>query len=94
MTDHHGHHEHRIPEGEEPRWPDKPENVKKIIWFVVAICTASVVADLFYDKHGHYDFEHIIGFHAAYGFVSCVVLVLAATQMRKLVMRDEDYYGD
>ncbi len=43
-------------------------------------------------KHGHYPFEELLGFHAIYGFISCVVLVLAATQLRKVIMREEDYY--
>jgi hypothetical protein len=34
------------------------------------------------------------GFYAIYGFVACVILVLVAKEMRKLVMRDEDYYDD
>jgi hypothetical protein len=34
----------------------------------------------------------LFGFYALYGFVACVLLVLLAAEMRKLVMRDEDYY--
>ena len=52
----------------------------------------SVIADFFYHKHTHYGFQGIYGFDAFYGFVSCVLLVLAAKQLRKLLMRDEDYY--
>jgi hypothetical protein len=36
--------------------------------------------------------EGFFGFYALYGFVACVLLVLLAKEMRKLVMRDEDYY--
>lgn len=43
-------------------------------------------------KHSHYWWEELPAFHAAYGFISCVVLVLAATQLRKVLMREEDYY--
>jgi hypothetical protein len=32
------------------------------------------------------------GFYAFYGFVACVLLVLIAKQMRKVLMRKEDYY--
>ncbi|MCH7824691.1 MAG: hypothetical protein IH849_07810, partial [Acidobacteria bacterium] len=32
------------------------------------------------------------GFYGFYGFVSCVFLVLAAKQLRKIVGRGEDYY--
>ena len=31
--------------------------------------------------------------YAVYGFVSCVMLVLLGLILRRLVMRDEDYYG-
>jgi len=37
-------------------------------------------------------FEALWGFYAIYGFVACVVLVLLAKEMRKILMRDEDYY--
>jgi len=71
-----------------------PKITRIIVWALFVVCTAFVAADLFYDKaaHTHYDFENLVGFHAAYGFLSCVGLVLAAAQMRKLVMRSEDYY--
>jgi hypothetical protein len=51
-----------------------------------------VLADFFYHKHTHYDFQGYVGFDAFYGFVSCVLLVLVAKQVRKILMRDEDYY--
>lgn len=31
--------------------------------------------------------------YAIYGFVACVILVLLGIVLRRLVMRDEDYYG-
>jgi hypothetical protein len=52
------------------------------------------LADFFYHKHVNFAFEHWFGFFAWYGFVCCVALVLLAKQIRKLVKRDEDYYGD
>ncbi len=70
----------------------EPGRVKVIVSTLFFVCAVTVVADFFYDKHTYYDFEHLPGFHALYGFVSCVLLVLAAAQMRKVVMRDEDYY--
>ena len=81
-----------LPEGEKPRWLDKPGSVNKIVWALVASCVLVTLADLFYHKHGHYGFEKVIGFHGAYGFIGCVLLVVAAKGLRKLVMRDEDYY--
>ena len=85
-----------------------PKAVRQIIIALLLVCAGWVLIELepikellgFTDtKHGHADSEvipgfHTPGFHAAYGFISCVLLVLAATQMRRFVKRDEDYYDD
>lgn len=77
---------------DDPRWLDQPGSVDKIVWALVAVSAASVLADFFYHKHGHWHFQEWFGFDAAYGFVACVGLVLAAKLMRKVLMRSEDYY--
>ena len=43
-------------------------------------------------EHGELPVEGWFGFYALYGFVACVLLVLVAKQLRKILMRDEDYY--
>ncbi|HAA58583.1 MAG TPA: hypothetical protein DCE42_27725 [Myxococcales bacterium] len=81
-------------------WLDQPKNINLIVWALVIVSVGVVCADLFYHKHssfekaGHhlFDAELWFGFYGFYGFISCVFLVLAATQMRKLLMREEDYY--
>ena len=75
--------EHSTPPADEPqRWLDKPGSVALIIKVLAVVCALVVGADFFYEKHGHYSWEHWPGFHAVYGFISCVLLVIAATQMR------------
>jgi len=85
-----------------------PKTVRVIILAVLVVCAGWVLVDfgpiekllgLSHGGHGHDDHDdipgyHLPGFYAAYGFVSCVLLVLAATQMRRFVKRDEDYYDD
>ena len=68
--------------------------VEKLWWAICAICVLLVLADLFYNKHGHYAFEGLIGFHGIFGFIAFVFVVLAGTRMRDFLMRDEDYYED
>lgn len=75
-------------------WLDDPRNVRKIVYALVAICVVLVLLDPFYDKHAHFDPENWFGFYGFYGFIGCVGLVLAAKELRRLVMRREDYYGD
>jgi len=74
-------------------WLDDRRNVKKVIGGLFAICAVVALADLFpYKHHLHFDFEYWPGFYSIFGFVACVFLVLAATQLRKALKRDEDYY--
>ena len=81
------------PRDERTYWLDDKRNVNKIVYGLYAICTVVGLADLFpYKHHLHFGFEYWPGFYSIYGFVSCVALVLAATQLRKILMRDEDYY--
>lgn len=73
-------------------WLDRPGSVTKVTRAVYAICALLFVGDFAYHKHPHFAAESWFGFYGIYGFVACVVLVLAAKQMRKLLQRDEDYY--
>jgi hypothetical protein len=90
-------HSHQIPEGEEPAWIDHWENVQKLLRGFWIACGVLLAVDLLvyvgvYHKHSHFSFEDWPGFYGVYGFVACVALVLVAKQLRKLVMRGEDYY--
>lgn len=81
--------------GEKTYWLDKKKNVDKIWYALIGICALTVISDLFYHKHVAYPVEDIIpGMYGWYGLVGCVFLVLSAKILRKIVMRDEDYYDD
>jgi hypothetical protein len=76
---------------------DKPENVQRLIRGFFVCCALLLIADLLFHRHlsfaeGVMPVEGWFGFYAFYGFVACVLLVLAAKQMRKVLMRSEDYY--
>ena len=73
-------------------WLDDARNVNKIFYSLVFICIALVVSDAFYHKHTHYAFEGIFGFFGIFGFGLSFLLVLASRELRKFLMRDEDYY--
>ncbi len=59
------------------------------IFFV--LCAGIALLDMVIHKHGDH-WWNIFGFHSAYGFIACVILVLVAKAMRRVIMRDEDYY--
>jgi hypothetical protein len=77
---------------QQPDFFDKPENISKILKVFYAICILLVVADFIVHRHIYHAWEKIPAFYAIYGFVGCVVLVLIAKAMRKVLMKKEDYY--
>ena len=91
-------HPKETPGAEKRYWLDDPKNVDKIVYGLYAVCALLLAVDLFdlfgvlYHKHTHYDFEHWFGFYGFYGLIGSVGLVLAAKLLRKVLMRDEDYY--
>lgn len=72
---------------------DKPGRVKRLLGIFYLSLVLLVVADLFIQKHPDFAWETFPSFYAAFGFVSCVLLVLAAKYiLRPLVRRREGYY--
>ncbi len=80
------------PNGEKPRWLDYQGNVNRIVYGLYAVCVLLAGVDLIYHRHAILSFEAWPGFYAWYGFLVCAGFVLAAKAMRKVLMRDEDYY--
>lgn len=79
---------------EKPGYFDKPENVQKILRVFYVCCAVLVVLDFVVHRHIYHSWENMPGFYPVYGFIGCVVLVLIAREMRKVLMRKEDYYDD
>ncbi|NOY72340.1 MAG: hypothetical protein GXP14_08180 [Gammaproteobacteria bacterium] len=73
---------------------DKPENVERLLKGFYAICILLVIADFVVHRHVSLSWEEIPAFYALYGFIACVVLVVIAKAMRKVIMRKEDYYDE
>lgn len=73
---------------------DDPRNVRFVIRALITACIILVGLDLVLHRHAAHPLEEVFAFYAIYGFVACVLLVLLAKEMRKLLMRDERYFGD
>ncbi len=84
------------PEAQEEKryWLDDHRNVDKIAYTLYAVCVLLLVIDPLIHKHGPFAIEHWFGFYGFYGFVGSVGLVLTAKELRKILMRPEDYYDD
>ena len=73
-------------------WLDDRSNVDFLVRVFYVVCAVLVLIDVFVDKHGPFSVEHWFGFYGWFGFIACVTLVLVAKQLRRVVMRPEDYY--
>lgn len=73
-------------------WLDNPHNVDRLVRGFYAVCGLLLAADVFVPKHGPFAIEHVYGFYGIFGFLACVALVLIAKQLRRVLMRPEDYY--
>jgi hypothetical protein len=73
---------------------DNPRNVKRVIYALHAVCGFWLLGDLFVHRHVDHPWEALFGFYSVYGFVACVLLVLFAKEMRKVLRRKDDYYDD
>lgn len=73
---------------------DDPLRVKRAIQALFAVCGLTFLLDFVVHRHVDHPWEGMVGFYAVYGFVACVLLVLIAKEMRKLLMRKEDYYDE
>lgn len=73
-------------------WADKPANQRLIRRLLFGACVLLVIADFVVHRHISTDVERVPAFYALYGFVALVGVVMAAKGLRRIIMRDEDYY--
>jgi hypothetical protein len=72
---------------------DNPKNIRLVLYGLFASLLLLLALEPLVDKHPYFPWEEWPGFYAIFGFVACVLLVLAAKYiLRPLVKRDEDYY--
>lgn len=73
---------------------DDPKNVKRLLNVFYAALAVLLIADFFVTKHADFPWDGNVNFFAAYGFFSCVLLILVAKVLRLFLKRDEAYYEE
>lgn len=74
------------------RWLDRPGNVTRLYRGLCALAAALFALDWIVHRHEDLSLATAHGFYALYGFFACVLLVLVAKGLRRVVKRPEDYY--
>ena len=79
-------------EHEPDHWLVRPTTIKRIWQVSIAVLAALVLLQLIIKVKGYFGVDGWLGFGAAFGFFSCVAMVLAAKALGLVLKRDEDYY--
>ena len=77
---------------EQDSWLVRPASIRllwRILWAVLAL---TVVLQAVIKVKGYFGVDGWIGFGAAFGFLSCLLMVLVAKALGYLLKRDQDYY--
>ncbi len=73
---------------------EQPRALNRLILILVVVCAALFVSDFFLNRHGHFEWENLYGFYGFFGFAAFYFIVIAAKNLRRLIGRDENYYGE
>ena len=79
-------------ERERDHWLVRPETIRWIWRVSIAVLVITVLLQLVIKVKGYFGVDGWIGFGAAYGFLSCLAMVLVAKALGIALKRDEDYY--
>lgn len=72
---------------------DNPKNIRFVFYCFGVSLVLLLAAEPFIHKHPFFAWDGWFGFYPLYGFVSCLLLVVAAKYiLRTFVKRKEDYY--
>jgi len=74
-------------------WADSTSSVERVILGLGILCVLLFVLDFIIHRHAYAPGEGVPGFYAVVGFVAFTLIVLGAAQLRRLILRDENYYA-
>lgn len=78
--------------GQRTHWLDHPDNVRKVWRGFLVVLALTVAIELVVPLHPHFEIEGWFGFHAAYGFLACAAMIIAAKGLALLLKRPDTYY--
>ena len=73
-------------------WLVRPASIR-LLWRIFwALLVLTVALQAVVEVKGYFGVDGWIGFGAAFGFLSCLLMVLCAKGLGYLLKRDQDYY--
>ena len=81
-------------EREPDHWLARPETIRRIWRVSIAVLVITVLLEFVIKIKGYFGVDDWLGFGAAFGFLSCLAMVLVAKVLGFVLKRDEDYYRE
>ena len=75
-------------------WLVRPKNIKLLWRGFIGVLVLTVVAEFFVHLHPHFEIESWFGFHAAYGFIVCLLMIVVAKGLGLLIKRPDTFYDE
>ncbi|MDJ0832468.1 MAG: hypothetical protein QNJ69_03030 [Gammaproteobacteria bacterium] len=79
---------------QDDHWLVRPDSIRllwRIFWAILAL---TVVLQVVIKVKGYFGVDGWIGFGAAFGFLSCVAMVVFAKGLGYVLKRDDNYYRE
>ena len=77
-----------------PHWLVRKGTIK-VLWIIgLAVLAVLVYGDTYLTPHQHFVIDGTFGFHAWYGLLTCIAMVLVAKFLGKFIGRKDTYYDD
>ena len=73
-------------------WLVRPESIRRLWIVFIAILILTLIPDLFLHRHEEFGIDGTFGFYAWFGFLSCVIMVVAAKLLGFVLKREDVYY--
>ena len=73
-------------------WFYRESSLKKIWIIAIVILVLTVLIEVLVNLHSHFNIEGLFAFHAVFGFLACVGMIVFAKRLGCLIKRRDDYY--
>lgn len=78
---------------DQKHWLDQPRNIRRLWRGFLVILALTVIAGFLVDLHPHFAVGGWPGFNAAYGFITCLLMIVGAKALGFLIKRPDNYYA-
>ena len=79
---------------EDDAWLARPSTIRLLWWVFAMVLVVSVAVQLIFPVKGKFGADGWFGFGAVFGFLSCLLMVLFAKALGRVLKRDENYYRE